>query len=292
MKRIASSYSSPVVEASRSALLELSMSLRSYRDALVLVGGWVPYFLLRDHRAADSDFEHVGSIDIDLVVDPGRIGSQEYATIVEVITDRGWEPHESRQFSYTRQVVSPVDRRHYSTTVDFLTPDPGRLTRRGRHRKVQQDLDARIMRGAPLALAHQCGVSIEARLPNDGRTRTEIRMADVVGCVAMKGLALGGRMAEKDAYDIYAVLDNIEGGPSGVASEFMPFVEDPLVAESIENIRSMFLGADSVGAHLVADFFSGERGAAHNRRALRASEIVGAFIEGLVVTPRDVPGRR
>jgi hypothetical protein len=86
MKRVESSYSRPIVEASRSALLELSLGLRSYADALVLVGGWVPYFLLRDHRASDSEFEHVGSIDIDLVVDPDKIGADEYATIIEIIT--------------------------------------------------------------------------------------------------------------------------------------------------------------------------------------------------------------
>ena len=281
MKRVESSYSRPIVEASRSALLELSLTLRSYVDALVLVGGWVPYFLLRDQRASDGELEHVGSIDIDLVVDPDKIGADEYATIIEIITDRGWAPLESRQFSFVRQVVSSVDGRPYAISVDFLAADQDRLAGGGRHRKVQRDLNARIMRGAPLALAHQCGISIDGRLPSSGWAAAEIRMADVVGCIAMKGLALGARLVEKDAYDIYAVLDNLEGGPTGVASSFRPFVGDPLVAKSIENIRRMFLGSGSAGALLVADFFSGERGSARDRRALRASRIVAAFIEAL-----------
>ncbi len=264
-----------------SALLELSMGLRSYADALVLVGGWVPYLLLRDHRASDSDFEHVGSIDIDLVVDPDRIGADEYATIVETITDIGWKPFESRQFSYARQVISPVDGRPYAITVDFLAADSDRLVGRGRHRKVQQDLNARVMRGARLALAHRCVTSINARLPNGGRAEVETHMADVVGCIATKGLALGGRLAEKDAYDVFAVLDNIEGGPAGVASAFRPFVGDPLVDESIGNIKKMFFGSESAGALLVAGFFSGETGSARDRRATRASRVVAAFIEAL-----------
>jgi hypothetical protein len=281
MERVESSYSRPIVEASRSALLELSLTLRSYADALVLVGGWVPYFLLRDHRAFDSDFEHVGSIDIDLVVDPDKIGADEYATIIELITNRGWEPRESRQFSFTRQVASSVDGRPYAISVDFLAASPDKLVGGGRHRKVQRDLNARIMRGAPLALAHQCRISIDARLPSGGWAASEIRMADVVSCIAMKGLALGGRLVEKDAYDIYAVLDNLDGGPTGVASAFRPFAGDPLVAESIDNIRRMFLGPESAGALLVADFYPGERGSARERRALRASQIVSAFIEAL-----------
>ncbi|HIJ17941.1 MAG TPA: hypothetical protein HA364_09225 [Thermoplasmata archaeon] len=106
-------------------------------------------------------------------------------------------------------------------------------------------------------------------------------MADVVGCIATKGLALGGRLAEKDAYDVCAVLDNLEGGPTGVAAAFRPFVGDPLVGESIENIRRMFDGPDSAGALLAAGFYSGERGMARDRRATRASSVVAAFIDAL-----------
>lgn len=40
MPRLSTDYDRPLVEASRSALLELAISLGAYRDALVLVGGW------------------------------------------------------------------------------------------------------------------------------------------------------------------------------------------------------------------------------------------------------------
>ena len=87
MARVSTDYESPLVEASRSALLELALSLRAYRDSLVLVGGWAPYFLLRDHQQPDNPFVHIGSIDIDLAVDPDRIDPREYATIEELITE-------------------------------------------------------------------------------------------------------------------------------------------------------------------------------------------------------------
>jgi len=44
--RLSGDYGEPVTRASFSALMELGTVLGSYRDALVLVGGWVPYFLL------------------------------------------------------------------------------------------------------------------------------------------------------------------------------------------------------------------------------------------------------
>ncbi len=44
-ERTAQSYGPGVTGASKSVLLELLTILRAYRDSLVLVGGWAPYFL-------------------------------------------------------------------------------------------------------------------------------------------------------------------------------------------------------------------------------------------------------
>lgn len=165
MKRVAASYERPLVEASRSALLELALSLRAYRGALVLVGGWVPYFLLQDRQATDERLEHVGSIDVDWVVDSSSIGAKEYATIVQIIKDRGWAPWQRNLFSYTKQIPSPVDGRLYEIRVDFLAPEPDKLAGKHRHREIQPDLKARTMRGAPLALAHRSEIRIGGQLP-------------------------------------------------------------------------------------------------------------------------------
>ena len=54
--------------ASTSALLELATALKHYSNALVLIGGWAPYYLVKDHGR--PGFEHIGSIDIDLAIDP------------------------------------------------------------------------------------------------------------------------------------------------------------------------------------------------------------------------------
>ncbi len=46
MTRTFADYTFGIIEASKSVLIELMTALRTYREALVLVGGWVPYFLL------------------------------------------------------------------------------------------------------------------------------------------------------------------------------------------------------------------------------------------------------
>ena len=67
VQRLSGDYSEGLTGASLSALLELAVTLRSYQDSLVLVGGWVPYFLIEEFGR--GNFTHVGSIDIDLAVD-------------------------------------------------------------------------------------------------------------------------------------------------------------------------------------------------------------------------------
>ena len=55
-------YAREITEASKSALLEISLELKRYRTDMVLSGGWAPYFITNGY------FEHCGSIDIDLVL--------------------------------------------------------------------------------------------------------------------------------------------------------------------------------------------------------------------------------
>ena len=61
-------YHPAITDASKSVLLEVMTILRTYSDSLVLIGGWVPYFLLETHKPEGIDFTHIGSIDIDLVI--------------------------------------------------------------------------------------------------------------------------------------------------------------------------------------------------------------------------------
>ena len=43
-------YSKSEVNACLSVLIELMTILGEYRDSIVLVGGWIPYFLLENSR--------------------------------------------------------------------------------------------------------------------------------------------------------------------------------------------------------------------------------------------------
>jgi hypothetical protein len=278
MVRAINEYSSAVVEASKSALAELITILKSYSDALVLVGGWVPYFLLQKYQKKDNPFRHVGSIDIDIAVNPKVIDAEKYATIVELINERGYcnkldSTGKPLLYRFEKKTPSPVDSNEYTVIVDFLTSEPEIFSgKKHRHRTVQPDLRARMMRGCSIVFEHYTDFELKGILPKNGETIVNLRMADVAGCLGTKGIAFGERYREKDAYDIYAVVANYKNGPKDAASEVKPHLSNILINEGSKNIASRFRSINAEGPSWVANFLH-----PHNEEA-RKRDIADAYM--------------
>ncbi|MBI3996089.1 MAG: hypothetical protein HY352_00365 [Candidatus Omnitrophica bacterium] len=267
-ERTTQAYGPAVTTASKAVLLELMATLRAYREALVLVGGWAPYFLLERHRRPEDAFAHVGSIDIDLVVDPVAVREPEYASIVELLTARGYRPVSNRRGgsipqSLERVISSPVTNKPYTIRVDFLTQHDNEAVR-GTRLQVQDDLFARKLKGCGTALQHCTTIELSGTLPDGGELTVPMRMADIVSCLTMKGIVLGERYREKDAYDIFALLAHYGHGPKDVAAALQPHLGEPLVREAMIRIRTAFgtrtaNGPAWVAAFLVSPLFAAER---------------------------------
>ena len=259
-ERTAQSYGPGVTAASKAVLLELMTTLRAYQEALVLVGGWVPSLLLERHQRPEDPFVHVGSIDIDLAVNPATVNEPEYATILDLLRERGYRPAPDQRGqaipnSVVRTVQSPATAKPYTLQVDFLTP-PSRSGSPGRrHVPVQSDLLARKIKGCEAAFAHQTTVELTGTLPEGGQLTAPIRMADIVGIVTMKGIVLGERYREKDAYDLYALMAHYGRGPAEVAEAVHPYRDEPLVAASLASIRAAFGARQANGPAWAATFF-------------------------------------
>jgi len=258
-ERIAQTYGPGITAASKAVLLELMTTLRAYREALVLVGGWAPYFLLERHRRPGDPFAHVGSIDIDLAVDPSRVEEPEYATIVELLRERGYRPAPDRRgrvipHSLERAVQSPATHKPYAIRVDFLTPPAGRAPGRPHAVPVQEELLARKVKGCEAAFAHHVTIEMRGILPDGGEITVPVRVADLVAMLTMKGIVLGERYREKDAYDIYVLVGHCGAGPRAVADAVRPHLADPLVREAMALIRSAFERREANGPAWVASF--------------------------------------
>jgi hypothetical protein len=278
-QRLSGDYSEGLTAASLSGLLELEMTLRSYRGSIVLVGGWVPYLLI--DKFGRGGFRHVGSIDIDLAVDSEKVDLDAYASIVELIGGRGWSQQvlkgETIHHSFVKNLPSPVDEKEYEIKVDFLTtPSPDKH----RHRKVQPDLPARKARGCGIAFRHNTSIDLRGTLPGNGEVEMKVRMLDIPGCLGMKGIALGERYFEKDAYDIFSVVSQCLDGPEAVAREIRSRLKDGEMAEGVEVIRHVFRDIRAEGPSWVANFLSGDAEVLKRQKA-EAFAVMREFIEAL-----------
>jgi hypothetical protein len=272
-----------VTAASMSALLELAVALAPYRDALVLIGGWTPFLLVRD--LGRGGFRHVGSIDIDLAVDPGRVDVEGYASIVDIMTRRGYGQRRARDgqpvpSSFTKAITVVEGGAAQHVQVDFLT-SAGPAQGAHRHRRVQSALPARVAEGCELAFAHNAPRRIEGVLPGDGEARAEVRAFDVTGCLAMKGIALGARYQEKDAYDIHSVIAHCLSGPEEVAAAVAPHMGEPAVGRGIGAIGERFRSIRAEGPSWVATFLHPTDRTAWERAAAAAYADVRAFLGAL-----------
>lgn len=258
MPRLRNDYYPALVEASVSVLVELMTTLTSYSESLVLIGGWAPYFILQEYQEPGVDFRHVGSIEIDLLIDPDIAYSDQYATIVTMLMHRGYSRNPQMRFRLDRTITSSIDGQEYSTAVDLLTPKPPPGEGRAhRHRTLQSDLQAHTLEGGEIALAHNFWLRLDGVLPGDGRAQVVFRTADLVACLSLKGHALGDRYSEKDAYDIYSLFAYHRGGPSAVAARLKPHVRHPVVQRGLAGVASRFGDPDADGPSWVARFMLG-----------------------------------
>lgn len=281
--RTSTDYEEGLTAASLSALLELGVTLRSYSDSIVLVGGWAPYFLIRSFGR--GGVKHIGSIDIDLAVDPAKVDAEAYATIVELIRQRGWKNRanglgEPIQFSFAKAIPSPADGREYNISVDFMTA-PAAQSRVHRHRRVQSDLPARAAGGCGIAFGHNMRIDLSGTLPGDGEARSAINALDMPGCIGMKGIVLGERYKEKDAYDIFSVVANCLKGPKEVAAAVKPHLGEPEVAKGVANIEVAFQSIRANGPSWVAAFIAPADAAARERAQAEAYAVMAEFLERL-----------
>ena len=266
--------------SSQSALLELMTLLGKYRQHLYLVGGWAPYYLLKLFQPKNDSFEHVGSIDIDLVIDGKNISENQYASLVDLIRQRGYLERKNRMgasipFSFEKDING------LRVVVDFLAGEYGGTSKNHRHQIIEDDFLARKARGADLLPEHHLTFNLEGFLPDGACQTCDVNMANVVSLLAMKGITISERYKEKDAYDIYSILAHYKQGAASCLEEIAPHVKNGLIREGLMSICDKFLLKDSVGPTWAAKFIAPEN---PNEASLRQVEIYNQtypFVQGI-----------
>ena len=118
---IAGDYKERDAQAAYSVLIELGQVLGAYRGKFVVVGGAVPWLLLPDAEPA-----HIGTLDIDLDLNPDALGDGEYAGFVETLEKAGYERNVGGLKPFQlRRLVTVDDADPITVIIDLLMPRVG-----------------------------------------------------------------------------------------------------------------------------------------------------------------------
>ncbi len=271
-----------MVEAAHSVMLELAHVLGEYRDSIAIVGGWVPLLILPEAKE-----RHVGSTDVDMVLDHKILQEPGYETIRRKLETRGYRQDDDQPFIFYWDVT--LDGETVKVEVDLLAGEYEGTGRRRRTQKIQ-DARARKARGCDLVFSIEDGeeILISGIRPDGHRDSVRIKVAGVVSFLVMKGMALADRENEKDAYDIYFVLKNFPGGIDRLVDRFIPYASNRLVREGLEKIAEKFASPEHIGPGFLADFE--DETDPEERELLRrdAFEQVNSFLRKLGIISHDI----
>ena len=238
-------FTQEAVEAARSVLLEVNRLLGEYQEDIMVVGGWVPFLLL-----PQDDVRHVGSLDVDLALDHRKLTEVGYKSIQSLLIAGGYRQGK-QPFIFHRNVR--IGENEFQVQVDFLAGEYGGTGTRHRTQKVQ-DMQPRKARGIDLAFEIPEKITVRGRLPGGGEDSVEVNIASIGSFLVMKGMALKGRLKEKDAWDIYYCVRVYPGGVDALIQVLQPLVSYGLVQEALVVIADKFSSPTAVGPTHVADF--------------------------------------
>jgi hypothetical protein len=240
-------YGKREIEASRSVLVELIHILGEFKDSIVVVGGSVLPYLY-----PETANEYVGTLDVDLALDPRSIDNETYLTLREALLNRGYRENQDQPYIFYRDMLSN-EGENITVQVDLLSCEYGGTGRKHRTQRIQ-GIRARKARGSDLAFEQYKEVEIEAELPDGGIDRVKVKISGIVPFIVMKGMALADRMKEKDSYDIYFCLTHHPQGLDDLISEFKPHIQNKLILEGLRKIADKFASPEYMGPTHVADF--------------------------------------
>ena len=244
----ASDYDDRTTAAVKSVLVEIGQILGSYQGKFAMIGGAVPWLLLRE-----ADMSHIGTLDVDLSLDAEALGDGEYAQLVELLLRQGYRQREHlRRFQLVRTVPARDDGADIDIVVDFLMPRGVTVARNAP--PPVANFAVQRADGADLALKFHQLVAIDGDMPDGGGNRAEIAVASIPALLAMKGHAIANRLKLKDAYDIYYSIRNFPGGVDALVAATKPLLDFETARTGYLRISGKFRHPDDFGPTSVRQF--------------------------------------
>lgn len=232
-------------------LVEIQQILGSFSGKFTIIGGAVPWLLL-----SNADMPHVGTGDVDLVLDTAALGDGEYAKLIEALQAHGYHQRRNlRRFQLVRTVPARDGGIDINVIVDFLMPRDAEIAKN--ISPLISDFAVQRADGADLAIRFWQSVAIEEDMPEGGRNHVEIAVASIPALLAMKGYAIRNRLKHKDAYDIYYSIRNFPGGIGAPVQATRPLLAVDSDRRGYCLIADKFRSIDDFGPTSVRQFVEG-----------------------------------
>ncbi len=244
----AADYNARSNDAVKGVIIEIGQTLGSFHGKFAIVGGAVPWLLL-DNEA----MPHVGTLDVDIGLDPEALGDGEYATLVGALQKQGYtQSAELRRFQLERDVDLGDGGPPIRVVVDFLMPRDAAPVKNDP--PLVDNFAVMKASGGDLALLFNQLVEMKGVMPNGINNKVEIAVCSIPALLAMKGYALVKRNKQKDAYDVYYCIRNYPGGAEALAEACLPLLGHESAREGFDGIRRKFEEFDGYGPGCVRAF--------------------------------------
>lgn len=243
-------YSDRETEAVHAVLIELAQILGAQNGMFVLVGGSVPGILLKGALP-----RHIGTMDIDIELNPQVLGEYGYVDMVEELERHGYERQVQglKPFQMQRE-ISIGQGAKMAVIIDLLMPKNATVTRRDQ--SIVDGLRVLRIDGGDVAINHAERMTLRGIMPCGIHNEVEILVASIPALLVMKGYALGNRMKGKDAYDIWYSIRHYADGVEALAERCRAIIGEPGVREGYQFIAQKFSALDTYGPQMVRQFLA------------------------------------
>lgn len=218
-------------------------------DELCIVGGLVPTLLVDMDKLPEGVAAHVGTYDLDLGLSIAILDEQRYEEIAQRLKTAGFEPDHNEAGNTTAQRW----RSQEGALVDFLIAPTDTTDKAGRLRNLDVDFAAIITPGLQLAFSDREQIQLEGETLSGGTTARVIPVCGPGAFVVLKALAFRNRGMEKDAYDLWYVVQNRDD----TVNRLLSIIQDSVAKQALEILREDFTDAGRTGPRRVAEFLFG-----------------------------------
>lgn len=266
-----SEYGDRQVEAAKRTLVDIGQVLASYGRAIVVVGGWVPDLLIPAATEA-----HVGSIDVDLLLDTKTLANGGYAEMIQLLL----QTKRYRQGNRIFQLIAQVDLRDgevpVEVEVDFLIPSGAVLTKN--HPPLLKDFRALEVDVSDDVFSSTVEMDLKGRSIVGADNTVKVWVATVVDFLLMKANAINRRDKPKDAYDLCYCLEHHSEGIEAIAGQWRARAGEKVLQKAEKVLHGKFSSVSSFGPQQVVQFHDAADQETRDMQARRAYELVQEFL--------------